>query len=103
MQEAISQFLKNITDEPAWFTIGITAQIMFFVRFFVQWIVSERRKESVLPVVFWYFSLAGGFLLLVYSVHKRDQVFTIGSILGCFVYVRNLHLVHLQKVKEDVK
>jgi lipid-A-disaccharide synthase-like uncharacterized protein len=78
----------------------MTAQVAFFIRFFVQWVVSERRRQSVVPTVFWYFSLAGGVLLLVYSIHKRDTVFTVGSLLGCFVYVRNLRLVRLEKLRE---
>jgi lipid-A-disaccharide synthase-like uncharacterized protein len=96
----LDEFLRQIYDEPVWFTIGMTAQLAFFFRFFVQWVVSERRRQSVVPNVFWYLSLAGGVLLLIYSIHKRDTVFTVGSILGCFVYARNLRLVHLEKVRE---
>ena len=69
--------------------------------FFVQWVVSERRRQSVVPVIFWYFSIAGGVLLLIYSIHRRDTVFTVGSLLGCFVYMRNLRLVRLEKFREE--
>ena len=96
----VSEFVRQISEDPLWFSVGMTAQFMFFLRFFIQWVVSERKKQSVVPVVFWYLSMVGGVLLLVYSVHKRDAVFTLGSVMGCYVYMRNLRLVSRLKAQE---
>nr|WP_273032367.1 lipid-A-disaccharide synthase N-terminal domain-containing protein [Pseudaminobacter soli] len=75
-----------------WLGIGLLGQALFFMRFLVQWIASERRRRSVVPRAFWYFSLAGGVVLLTYAVYRRDPVFIIGQATGIFIYLRNLHL-----------
>ena len=80
-----------------WICLGLFAQLLFFMRFLVQWIVSERRKESVIPICFWYFSLAGGVILLIYSIHRRDPVFILGQSVGLVVYSRNLILIYRKK------
>lgn len=80
-----------------WIAVGFVGQTMFFGRFLVQWIVAERRRESVVPVSFWYLSIAGGIILLAYAVHRRDPVFIAGQALGAVVYVRNLMLIHRRK------
>jgi lipid-A-disaccharide synthase-like uncharacterized protein len=77
-----------------WVVIGLFAQIIFSMRFFVQWLASERRKQSVIPVSFWYLSLAGSAVLLLYSIHREDPVFIVGQGFGTFVYIRNLMLIH---------
>jgi lipid-A-disaccharide synthase-like uncharacterized protein len=81
--------------EPSrvWLVIGVIGQLCFFTRFLVQWIASERRRESVIPVYFWYFSIAGGLILLAYSLHRRDPVFILGQSVGLVVYCRNLWLI----------
>lgn len=76
-----------------WLAVGFFAQGMFFMRFLVQWIASERRKESHVPLAFWYFSLAGGMLLLLYAIHRRDPVFIVGQSCGLLIYLRNLTLI----------
>lgn len=81
-------------DYRIWLAIGFLAQAMFTARFVVQWIVSERKKKSVIPVAFWYLSLAGSLGLLAYAIHRRDPVFILGQSMGSFVYVRNLMLLH---------
>ena len=78
--------------DTLWLGIGLLGQGLFFMRFFVQWIASERRGESVLPRAFWYFSLLGGLVLFGYAVHRRDPVFAIGQATGLFIYARNLML-----------
>ena len=80
-----------------WIAVGFLGQTMFFGRFLVQWIVAERRRESVVPVSFWYLSIAGGIILLAYAVHRRDPVFIAGQAFGAVVYVRNLMLIHRRK------
>jgi lipid-A-disaccharide synthase-like uncharacterized protein len=74
-----------------WVLIGYVAQLMFSMRFLVQWIASERAGRMVMPIAFWFFSLAGGTLLLGYALHIRDPVFILGQGFGVFVYLRNLY------------
>ncbi len=63
------------------------------MRFLVQWIASERAGHSVIPLAFWFFSIGGGVLLLVYALYRRDAVFIAGQAFGVFVYLRNLYFV----------
>ena len=67
------------------------------MRFLVQWIISEKRKQSVIPIAFWFLSIGGALLLLLYSIHKKDPVFILGQSAGLVVYVRNLVLIHRNK------
>lgn len=85
--------MTNWFDSPVyWYIIGFGGQLAFGARFVVQWLASERKKQVVIPGVFWVLSLAGGVALLIYAVHKRDPVFAIGQGLGLVVYARNLVL-----------
>jgi lipid-A-disaccharide synthase-like uncharacterized protein len=77
-----------------WLAVGFFGQALFFGRFFVQWIASERRKESVIPRSFWFLSLGGGIILLLYSIHRRDPVFIVGQATGMFIYTRNLWFIY---------
>jgi lipid-A-disaccharide synthase-like uncharacterized protein len=76
-----------------WLAVGLLGQACFFLRFLIQWIASERRGESVVPIYFWYFSIAGGLILLAYAVFRLDPVFILGQSVGLLVYVRNLWLI----------
>lgn len=76
-----------------WILLGFVAQMLFTMRFLVQWIASERAKRSVIPVAFWLFSVVGGALLLIYAIHRQDPVFIAGQAAGLFIYVRNLWLI----------
>jgi len=67
------------------------------MRFLVQWLVSEKRGKSVIPIYFWYLSLLGGLTLLTYAIHIRDPVFIVGQSMGSFIYIRNLMLIHKNK------
>jgi len=80
-----------------WIGIGFLGQALFSARFLVQWISSERRRRSVFPIAFWYFSIAGGATLLSYAIHRRDPVFILGQAAGLFIYARNLHLIYRHK------
>lgn len=77
-----------------WLGLGFTAQLLFSARFLVQWIASERAKRSVVPLMFWYLSLAGSTLLLIYAIYRRDPVFILGQGTGVFIYLRNLNLIY---------
>jgi lipid-A-disaccharide synthase-like uncharacterized protein len=83
-----------LEHNPVWIAIGFIGQALFFGRFFVQWIASERRKQSVVPRSFWYLSLAGGAVLLAYAIHRRDPVFIVGQATGFLIYTRNLWFLH---------
>lgn len=82
-----------MTTEQVWLTVGFLGQAFFSARFLVQWIASERRKESVVPISFWFFSIGGGVTLLLYAIHRLDPVFILGQSAGLFVYLRNLYLI----------
>lgn len=82
-----------MTIEQAWLGVGLLGQGLFSARFLVQWIASERRQRSVVPVHFWYFSIGGGLTLLAYAIYRQDPVFIIGQGAGLFVYARNLYFI----------
>ena len=79
----------------AWIVLGFVGQFFFSMRFVVQWIASERARASVVPVSFWFFSIGGGVVLLVYALYRKDPVFIAGQGLGLFVYLRNLYFIVL--------
>jgi lipid-A-disaccharide synthase-like uncharacterized protein len=83
-----------------WVLLGFVAQIMFTLRFVVQWIASERAGHSVVPLAFWLFSIGGGLLLLVYALYRRDPVFIAGQAFGVFVYLRNLQFVLRDRTRD---
>ena len=82
-----------MTPEHFWLTVGFFGQAFFSARFLVQWIASERKKESVIPVSVWFFSIGGGLTLLIYAIYRLDPVFILGQGAGLFVYLRNLYLI----------
>jgi lipid-A-disaccharide synthase-like uncharacterized protein len=82
-----------------WLVVGFTGQVMFSLRFIVQWWCSERKKRSVIPVAFWFFSLAGGVILLAYAIYRRDPVFIAGQAGGLFVYSRNLYFIYRERME----
>lgn len=85
--------MKHGFDVTLWTLIGFIGQGFFFSRFLVQWIASERRGQSVIPLSFWFFSLAGSVVLLLYGLHRKDLVIICGQIPGAFIYTRNLWLL----------
>ncbi len=78
-----------------WVVLGLAAQALFTMRFVVQWIASERARRSVVPVAFWFFSLGGGVLLLIYALYRKDPVFIAGQAFGLLVYLRNLYFIRI--------
>lgn len=74
--------------------IGFGGQALFGARFIVQWIVSEKVKQSIIPMAFWYCSIFGGLTLLTYALWRKDIVIICGQCLGLFIYLRNLHLIY---------
>ncbi len=75
-----------------WVLFGFMAQFVFFLRFIVQWFYSEKQKKSVIPISFWYLSIVGSIMILIYAIQRHDPVFIAGQFLALFIYVRNLML-----------
>jgi lipid-A-disaccharide synthase-like uncharacterized protein len=86
-----------VSNMIMWLTVGFLGQALFTARFLVQWLASERKRESIVPVAFWWLSLLGGVALLLYAISRRDPVIITGQAMGLFVYVRNLMLLHTVK------
>ena len=89
-----------LTNETAILALGFSGQALFFMRFFVQWIYSEKHRRSVIPIAFWYFSLGGSTLLLIYAIIRKDMVFIAGQSTGLLIYTRNLYLIGREQQKE---
>ena len=89
--------MAAITEHNIWMGIGFVGQVIFGMRFIVQWIATERQKKSVVPLAFWYLSLAGTIVLLSYSIYKMDPVFIAGFSLNMIIYLRNLYFIRLHK------
>lgn len=88
-----------MSAEHLWIAFGLLGQAFFFSRFLVQWLASEKAGESVFPMAFWYLSLSGGMLLLIYAIYRQDPVFILGQSTGTFIYLRN---IHLRRMKDRV-
>jgi len=99
MVDSIIEFFKSaiteqIVDDPIWATIALVGQMVFAGRFILQWIVSEYKKKSHVPVAFWFISLAGSLILLSYAIHIKNPIFMLGFSLNTLIYMRNLHLIY---------
>src|ERR1700751_2217361 len=84
----------------AWAALGFLAQALFSARFVVQWIASERARRSIVPTAFWWFSIAGGILLFIYSLYRKDPVFIAGQGGGLLIYARNVMFVLREQRQE---
>jgi lipid-A-disaccharide synthase-like uncharacterized protein len=82
-----------MTTDTIWIGIGFFGQSLFFGRWVVQWIASEKKAASQVPLSFWYMSLIGGLITLAYAIYRQDPVFIAGQGVGSIVYVRNLMLI----------
>ena len=92
--EATQNYFNAMSGQDLmWLVVGLLGQMLFMMRFIVQWLHSERHKKSIIPVSFWYFSLIGGLTVLAYGIHKAEPVIILGQIPGTFVYARNLILI----------
>ena len=87
--------------ETIWVVVGLAGQALFFARFLVQWVASEREGRSVVPLAFWYLSIAGAFILLSYAIYRRDPVFILGQSCGFLIYIRNLFLIRRERMGRE--
>jgi len=86
-----------VSSSTIWLIIGFAGQALFASRFIVQWLVSEKKGKSVIPIAFWYLSISGGLLLLTYAIWRKDPVFILGQSMGVFIYTRNLMLIYKER------
>ena len=93
-------FVKSF---DGWVMIGLIGQALFIMRFFVQWVSSEKAGRSVIPLSFWYLSIGGAVLLCAYAIYRRDPVFILGQGPNVFIYIRNLMLIAREKRNTEVE
>lgn len=94
--------LMNVetSGQLVWVMVGFLGQAMFSARFIIQWFVSEKAKESIVPIAFWYFSILGGMTLLTYAIWRRDPVIICGQAGGLMIYARNLWFIYSKRTRE---
>jgi lipid-A-disaccharide synthase-like uncharacterized protein len=92
----LAHLYREATQSPDlfWVGIGFLGQAVFGVRFLIQWLRSEQAGHSVMPVAFWYFSLIGGAITLVYAVHLRAWPLLLGQAIPIPIYARNLYMIY---------
>lgn len=90
-----------MTRETLWLILGFAGQAVFTGRFVLQWLYSEYQRRSVIPVGFWYLSMLGSALLLIYAIYRQDPVFIMGQAFGFLVYLRNLQLIARFKEQKE--
>jgi len=97
-------YIENLSNlEILFLIIGFTGQGLFASRFIIQWIYSEKKGESSIPLVFWYLSIFGGIGLLTYAIFRKDPVIIFGQLFGIFIYLRNLILIYNKKTNNHFK
>tara|TARA_Y100000590_G_C15741235_1_gene1020335 strand:- start:4827 stop:5126 length:300 start_codon:yes stop_codon:yes gene_type:complete len=98
----MTTFINSLTSYEIFFLIiGFIGQGLFASRFIVQWIYSEKKGESYIPIVFWYLSIFGGIGLLIYAISRKDPVIITGQLFGILIYTRNLILIYKNKYEKN--
>lgn len=99
--QALGDYLYDIfvAKFDFWLAFGLVAQLSFGARFLVQWIASERAGKSVVPLAFWFLSVGGGLMTLIYGLVKREPIIIFGQLLSNVIYVRNLMLIFRTRAK----
>ncbi len=93
------EILQNAKDPIA--ILGFIGQAVFFMRFLVQWLASEKERKSIIPIAFWYFSIGGSLLLLIYGILDRDPVILLGQSTGLLIYLRNLYFIRKEHTESS--
>ena len=97
----MSSFFNSLSNlEIVFLVIGFAGQGIFASRFVIQWIHSEKKGESSIPVIFWYLSIFGGLGLLTYAIFRKDPVIITGQLFGILIYTRNLILIYKKQNNE---
>lgn len=99
MQSLLEYFNVETTRDAIWLIAGLFAQLMFSMRFIVQWLASEKASDSVMPVAFWWLSIAGGLMLFAYGISRGEPVIILGQSIGVVIYARNLWLIYKKKAR----
>jgi lipid-A-disaccharide synthase-like uncharacterized protein len=98
IHNALAHFRMPFQDNYfLWKTVGMAGTLTFFTRFVVQWLYSEKHKESKVPTIFWWQSLLGAVLMLLYSLRQQDSVYILGYVFTVIPYSRNLILVYRKR------
>lgn len=95
--------MLHMNTTTIWVAVGFLGQGLFFMRFFVQWLASEKQGRSVIPTAFWYFSLFGGLTLFCYALWRRDPVFILGQGTGLFIYLRNIYFIKKESLEKKAQ
>jgi lipid-A-disaccharide synthase-like uncharacterized protein len=96
MDALLEYFGVATQNDLIWLVLGLVAQLMFSMRFVIQWLSSERQKKSVVPNAFWWFSLVGGLMLMVYGIKRGEPVIILGQAIGIVIYLRNLWFIYVR-------
>ena len=98
----MTDYFINLTRiEILFLCIGFVGQGLFASRFVIQWIYSEKKGISYIPIIFWYLSIFGGLMLLIYAISRSDPVIITGQLFGIIVYLRNLILIYRKQRNEN--
>jgi lipid-A-disaccharide synthase-like uncharacterized protein len=97
-EDALSNYFHNVCENVTggitfWTVFGLIANFLFASRFVIQWYVSEKLKRSVIPVQFWYLSIAGSVMMLIYAIYIGKVPLILGFLFPTIIYVRNLMLI----------
>ena len=103
LSQSVGDYLYDVfvTRFDLWLVFGLLAQLVFTARFLVQWLASEKAGRSVVPMAFWFLSMVGGTMTLVYGIQRREPVIIMGQTLSIFIYVRNVMLIFKNKTKQS--
>ncbi len=103
LSQSVGDYLYDVfvTRFDLWLVFGLLAQLVFTARFLVQWLASERAGRSVVPMAFWFLSIVGGGMTLVYGIQRREPVIIMGQVLSIVIYVRNVMLIFKNKAKQS--
>jgi lipid-A-disaccharide synthase-like uncharacterized protein len=84
--------------ENYWFfALGFTAQALFSARMLVQWILSEKLRKVVSPVIYWQLSLLASFLFFIYGWLRADFAIILGQLFSYYIYIWNLNIQNYWK------
>ena len=103
LSQSVGDYLYDVfvTRFDLWLVFGLLAQLVFTARFLVQWLASEKAGRSVVPMAFWFLSIVGGTMTLVYGIQRREPVIIMGQVLSIFIYIRNVMLIFKNKTKQS--